>query len=172
MEIYAFNKKREYLILIIKIFANFLGIDLTISSCASNSIHNQFCALFKDWTSIFSILLYKRDFGSHITYLSVDMCSHVNVHVCVGKFLYTLHSVKCHTNPRTTLFSQFFTSQRVFTRMSVVEVSSPAHECWMKRERDIGFPTAQGTFLKPISPPEGAECLNYLDLNCSDGDKI
>lgn len=155
------TKKRENLILIIKIFANFLGIYFTLPCHASYSIHNHFHVLFKDWTFIFSILLNKSDFGSHITYLSVGVCL----------FLSTSHSVKYHTNLHTTLFSIFF--QRVFPRMSVVKVSSPAHECWMKRDRDIGFPTAQGIqFWGLFYFQKDQSALNYLDLNYSDGDQI
>lgn len=72
----------------------------------------------------------------HRTSLSVHACLHVNVHIHAGKIL--------PTNPHTILFSQFF-FPGVFLQMSVVEVSSPTHECWMKKDTEIGFPTAQGT---------------------------
>lgn len=56
--------------------------------------------------------------------------------------------------------------------MSVVEVSSPAHECWVKEIEILASPLLKELLFETISPPEGAECLNYLDLNYSDGNQI
>lgn len=75
---------------------------------------------------------------------NIILCSHVGVYVYVGKLLSTFHAVTCHANPFIALFSQLFAvSVPIDVSSKSIMPCSCICICGIKRDRDIGFPSAQ-----------------------------
>lgn len=69
---------------------------------------------------------------------NIILCSHV------GKLLSTFHAVTCHANPFIALFSQLFAvSVPIDVSSKSIMPCSWICICGIKRDRDIGFPSAQ-----------------------------